>query len=121
MQLLTVRHLTTYRYRRPVSFGEHRMMLRPRDGYDQRLIEARLEISPEPVKLHWAHDVFGNSVAIARFSGAAAELRFDSTIRLDHSSSNALEFQLEDYARTYPFTYGSEESPDLLRSIERRL
>jgi transglutaminase-like putative cysteine protease len=120
MQLLTVRHLTTYRYRRPVSFGDHRMMLRPRDGFDQRLIEARIDISPEPVELRWAHDVFGNSVAIARFSGAAAELRFDSTIRLDHSSSNALEFQIEDYARTYPFTYGSEESPDLLRSIERQ-
>ena len=119
MQLLTVRHLTIYRYRRPVSFGDHRMMLRPRDGFDQRLIEARVDISPEPVELHWAHDVFGNSVAIARFSGAAAELRFDSTIRLDHSPTNTLEFQLEDYARTYPFTYGSEESPDLLRSIER--
>ena len=59
MQLLTVRHVTTYRYRRPVSFGEHRMMLRPRDSYDQRLIEARLDISPEPAVLRWMHDVFG--------------------------------------------------------------
>ena len=48
MQLLTVRHVTTYRYRRPVSFGEHRMMLRPRDSYDQRLIEVRLDITPQP-------------------------------------------------------------------------
>ena len=46
MQLLTVRHVTTYRYRQPVSFGEHRMMLRPRDSYDQRLLEARLVITP---------------------------------------------------------------------------
>ena len=34
---LSVRHLTTYRYARPVELGEHRMMLRPRDGHDQRL------------------------------------------------------------------------------------
>src|SRR5713101_6311890 len=120
MQLLTVRHITTYRYKQPVAFGEHRMMLRPRDSYDQRLIETRLAITPEPSELRWVHDVFGNCVAIARFSGRAADLSFDSTIRLDHSPTNALEFQIEDYARTYPFTYGSEESPDLLRSIERQ-
>jgi transglutaminase-like putative cysteine protease len=121
MQLLTVRHVTTYRYKQPVSFGEHRMMLRPRDSYDQRLIEARLGISPEPAELRWLHDVFGNCVAVARFAGRAAELRVDSMIRLDHEPTpNALEFQIEEYARTYPFSYGAEEGPDLLRSIERQ-
>lgn len=119
MQLLTVRHVTTYRYRKPVQFGEHRMMLRPRDSYDQRLIEATLDIVPEPTGLYWVHDVFGNCVAIARFSTAARELRFDSMIRLDHSPTNALEFELEDHARIYPFTYPADESPDLLRLIER--
>ncbi len=120
MQLLTVRHVTTYRYRQPVSFGEHRMMLRPRDSYDQRLIEARLIIQPEPIAVRWVHDVFGNCVALASFDGQSDELRVDSMIRLDHSASNALDFQLEDYAREYPFSYGSEEQPDLLRSIERQ-
>jgi transglutaminase-like putative cysteine protease len=117
--LLTVRHVTTYRYRQKVRFGEHRLMFRPRDSYDQRLIEAALDIAPEPAELHWIHDVFGNCVAIARFSTAAETLRFDSTIRLDHSPTNALDFELEDYARAYPFTYSADESPDLLRSIER--
>jgi len=120
MKLLTVRHVTTYRYKQLVSFGEHRMMLRPRDSYDQRLIESRLTIDPEPSILNWTHDVFGNCVAIARFSRRADQLTFDSTIRLDHESNNALEFELEDYAREYPFSYGSEEVPDLLRTIERQ-
>ncbi len=48
MTLLTVRHTTTYRYKQPVSFGEHRMMFRPRDSYDQKLLEAWLTIKPEP-------------------------------------------------------------------------
>jgi len=120
MQFLTVRHITSYRYKQPVAFGEHRMMLRPRDSYDQKLIEVRLDITPEPASLRWQHDVFGNCVAIARFSGRFTELCFDSTIRLDHTPANAVEFQIEDYASTYPFSYGSEESPDLLRSIERQ-
>jgi transglutaminase-like putative cysteine protease len=120
MKILTVRHVTTYRYKQPVSFGEHRMMLRPRDSYDQRLIEAKLVIDPEPAALNWMHDPFGNCVAIARFSGRAAELTFDSTIRLDHERNNALEFQLDDYALDYPFSYSSEEVPDLMRMIERQ-
>ncbi len=120
MKLLTVRHVTTYRYKQPVSFGEHRMMLRPRDSYDQRLIEARLVLTPEPASLHWMHDAFGNCVAIARFSGRAAELQFDSTIRLDHEPNNPLDFALDDYALDYPFSYSSEEIPDLSRCIERQ-
>jgi hypothetical protein len=33
MTILTIRHITVYRYRVPVGFGAHRMMFRPRDGY----------------------------------------------------------------------------------------
>src|SRR3954447_15536519 len=119
MPILTVRHVTTYRYRQPVAFGEHRMMLRPREGHDQRLFEAQLDINPKPAELRGLHDVFGNSVAVARFAGRARELRFDSLVRLDHRPLNALDFQIEDYARTFPFSYGREEIPDLARSIER--
>ena len=115
MTILTVRHVTSYRYKQAVAFGEHRMMLRPRDSYDQKLLETRLTITPEPLDIRWVHDVFGNCVAIARFAGRAQELRFESIIRLDHSPSNALDFQIEEYAKRYPFTYGAEDMPDLLR------
>ncbi len=120
MPVIRVRHVTTYRYKQPVGFGEHRMMLRPRDSYDQKLLESSLQITPEPVELRWVHDVFGNCVAIARFAGRAAELRFDSVIRLEHSATNALDFQIEDYATRYPFSYGADDMPDLLRLIERQ-
>ena len=119
MPVLTVRHVTTYRYKQPVSFGEHRIMFRPRDSYDQRLIEAELNITPEPADVSWLHDVFGNCVAKVHFTGRAKELRFECIIRLDHSAAGALRFQTADYARSYPFSYGAEDMPDLLRSIER--
>jgi transglutaminase-like putative cysteine protease len=120
MPVRTVHHVTTYRYRQPVSFGEHRMMLRPREGHGQRLLESRLDITPEPSSLRWIKDVFGNHVAYARFSKRAQELRFDSTMVLDHAPNHAPDFPLEDYAETFPFTYGAEEMPDLLRLIERQ-
>ena len=65
MRLLTVRHVTIYRYSEPVRFGEHRMMFRPRESHDLRLVSTKLEILPRPSDLRWLHDVFDNSVAIA--------------------------------------------------------
>jgi transglutaminase-like putative cysteine protease len=120
MAVLSVRHVTTYSYKRPVRFGDHRIMFRPRDSYDQRLISSDLIIRPEPRKLRWLHDVFGNCVAIASFGGEASVLEFDSTIVLDHTPSNVPDYSIEDYARTYPFSYGAEEMPDLVRLIERQ-
>jgi len=120
MLVITVRHATTYRYRQPVAFGEHRMMLRPRDSHDQKLLDAKLFITPEPADIRWVLDVFGNCVAIARFAGRAQELRIESVIRLDHSPTNVLDCQIEEYAKRYPFAYGADEMPDLLRLIERQ-
>ena len=46
MPVVSIRHLTTYRYRNPVGFGEHRMMLRPLETFDQRLLSAEIEMVP---------------------------------------------------------------------------
>jgi transglutaminase-like putative cysteine protease len=56
MPILTVRHVTAYYYKTPVAFGEHRMMLRPRDDDDQQVLETKLEISPKPSQLTWTRD-----------------------------------------------------------------
>lgn len=120
MPIVTVAHSTRYSYKQPVGFGEHRLMVRPRESYDQRLIEARLTIDPEPVEIRWLHDVFGNAVAIVRFDRKrATELVFDSFVRMEHDPVVRETVAIESYARTYPFTYSSEDMPDLLRSIER--
>lgn len=118
--ILDIRHLTTYRYRQPVAFGEHRMLLRPREGHDQRIIEARLDIQPAPSEIRWLHDVFGNSVGVARFDGRARELRVSSVVRLDHTPTNALDYPMERDAETYPFSYDVDDMADLARSVERQ-
>jgi len=120
MPILTISHVTEYDYRQPVTFGEHRIMVRPRESYDQRLIEAELNIDPKPSELRWLHDVFGNSVAIALFKKRAAQLRVESLVRMEHNPIDKKGIEVEDYARLYPFTYSSEDMPDLLRSIERQ-
>jgi transglutaminase-like putative cysteine protease len=121
LPLLTVQHITTYRYKHPVSFGEHRMMFRPRDSQDQRLLSHSLVIEPEPALLEWRQDVFGNCITVARFTGRAAILRFESTLQVDHQGGPVHPDSLEDHARRLPFAYDSDEMPDLLRSIERQM
>ncbi|EJL24952.1 transglutaminase family protein [Novosphingobium sp. AP12] len=120
MPLLTIHHTTLYRYQQPVSLGEHRIMMRPREAFDQRLLSARLIIDPEPSELRWLHDVFGNSVAVASFERRTARLTITSETTLEHAPLAQTQVDVEDYARLFPFTYSAEDMPDLLRSIERQ-
>jgi transglutaminase-like putative cysteine protease len=123
MPILSIRHLTRYRYRKPVAFGEHRMMFRPLESYDQRVLSSSLTITPEPSQLHQVHDVFGNCVAIARFGARAREIVFDSRVSLDHRPQPAfvgLDGETQPYVGALPLTYDREDLPDLLRSIERQ-
>jgi transglutaminase-like putative cysteine protease len=118
MPILSIRHVTTYHYNQPVAFGEHRMMLRPRDDDDQKVIEAELEITPRPRQLSWTRDCFGNHVATAHFDDRSRELRVASSIRLDHAPADFRATDIEDFARIYPFAYASEDWPGLQRFIQ---
>jgi transglutaminase-like putative cysteine protease len=88
-------------------------MFRPRDSADQRLIAASLRVTPEPDAVRWIHDVFGNCVTLIGFERPAAELRFQSLIRLEHTPQKGPDLQIDESALTYPFDYGAEEIADL--------
>ena len=119
MQRLFVEHKTVYRYRRPVKFGVHRLMFRPRDSHDLRLLDATISISPQS-KLRWLHDVFGNSVTLAEFDDPADELVCVSRIEIErHPIPDKLNFPIEPFAQVIPFSYPLKEVPDLGRTIER--
>jgi transglutaminase-like putative cysteine protease len=115
-----VHHSTVYRYSELVGLGEHRMLFRPRESHDLRLIQTNLEITPEPAHLRWLHDPFDNSVAVATFEGTTTELRFESTVMLEHCETSMPEYPLEDYARTYPFRYSDDDFPTLMRALAPR-
>jgi transglutaminase-like putative cysteine protease len=117
MSFLTVRHATVYRYSEPVGLGEHRMMFRPRESHDLRLIRTSLAITPEPVQLRWLHDPFDNSIAVAAFQGTTCELRFESTVTLEHFESTVPEYPIEESAKTYPFRYSDEDFSNLARGL----
>src|SRR5882757_8175880 len=120
MPALTIRHVTTYRYRQPVAFGEHRMMLRPRDSHDQKVIDATLGITPQPSSLRFDRDAFGNHVAIAEFAAEATELSFESVVSVEHSPSNPANLALDNGDLTLPVDYSGHCEPDLDDCLLRR-
>lgn len=120
MTLLQVRHETIYRYARPVRFGEHRMLLRPRDSMEQTLESFGLAIRPRPVSMRWIHDVFGNGIAIAQFDEAAEQLQMVATMVLDHTPELTPAFEIDDRVKTYPFDYGDIDAIDLSPNLRRQ-
>lgn len=118
MYTLEIVHRTRYDYSSPVALGGHRLMFRPRDSHDLRLLDTGLTIEPAAV-VRWIHDPFGNSIALAQFEGTTETLEITSTIRLEHFGLPLALPPIEDYARTLPFSYVAEEAPDLARYVER--
>ena len=118
MKLLTVRHATTFRYARPVAFGQHRLMLGPRDSHDLRLVSAELTLSP-PGNIRWMHDVFGNSVALVDFRAPGGMLSIVSNLKIERYGLEGPAFPIAPEAEFYPFIYSSSDRVDLGRLLEQ--
>ena len=107
-----ITHTTVYRYRQPVSFGEHRVMFRPRDSHDLRVLATDLEVSPA-AKVRMIQDPHSNSVALVQPLHEASELRIVCTFTIEHAPADVLELPLSPSAETFPFAYSVEERFDL--------
>jgi hypothetical protein len=112
MTRLSTYHATVYRYRQPVLLGPHRMMLRPREACDLRLISHDLTVSPE-AEITWAHDVAGNAVATARFSAPTEQLLVESRAKVEITASAWPVFTIAAEAINYPFSYSDDDLIDL--------
>lgn len=83
---LHIRHVTTYQYAQPVRLGPHRLMLRPRDSFDLRILDTQIDIFPAAA-LSWSHDVYGNPICVATFGEMADRLEITSGLVLRRYAS----------------------------------
>ena len=109
---LNIRHTTVYRYNRPVSLGPHRLMLRPRESRDLRLIASTLTVVPAAT-ITWANDVFGNAIATASFQGMTDTLSIEATAAIELDAAAWPVFDIAASAITYPFSYAEDAWTDL--------
>jgi transglutaminase-like putative cysteine protease len=109
---LRIRHKTTYRYHKPVKLGPHRLMLRPRESRELRLMSNFVTVTPAAT-VTWAHDVCGNAVALATFGALADHLVIDSVAELELDAAPWPVFDIAASAADSPFFYAREEWIDL--------
>ncbi len=79
MSRLRITHTTTYRYAEPVEFGIHRLVVRPREGHDLQVESLSLAVTPA-CRITWHRDIFGNSIALARFLERSPVLEFRNEV-----------------------------------------
>lgn len=110
--LLRVRHVTRYRYKRPVKFGPHHAMFRPHESNDLRLLDFDFKTYPAS-SLTWVHDVFSNSTLVFHFSEASEVLEIECAFSVVRSTVYEPVFPIEKFARRYPFDYPQDQVIDL--------
>ena len=107
-----ITHTTRYRYRQAVRFGEHRVMFRPRDSHDLRVLATDLRVFPDS-DIRLIQDPHSNSVALVQPLRRASELEIVCQFTIEHAHTNNLELPLSPSAELFPFAYGVDERFDL--------
>ncbi|HYD45347.1 MAG TPA: transglutaminase family protein [Phenylobacterium sp.] len=104
MTRLLIRHETRYSYERPVSFGAHRLLVRPRDSHAVRVLDASLSFDPNGTT-RWMYDALGNSVCWLQPQGEAQSLSIVSRLTIERFPTPITEAQVEDPHTATPIVY----------------
>lgn len=107
--IFDITHTTEYRYARPVELGEHRLMFRPRDSHDLRVLATDLQVEPEGAEIRLVIDAYENSIALVQPASPSDTLKFTCLFTVEHTGSRALDLPLSPGAEHYPFEYAAED------------
>jgi transglutaminase-like putative cysteine protease len=113
MKRIRIIHKTEYHYNQPVSFGPHRIMMRPREGHDVHIVRGRLDVEPIAT-VRWLRDIYSNSIALLTFSQPFRTLRVFGEVDVDLHDDNPIECLIDPSARQFPFQYAPEEQVELI-------
>ena len=105
-------HTTTYNYRQPVTFGEHRVMFRPRESHDLRVLATDLQVVPDS-QIRLIQDPHSNSVALVQPNVPSDKLEIVCSFTIEHAHTNNEELPISPSAEWFPFSYSVQERFDL--------
>jgi transglutaminase-like putative cysteine protease len=111
-----VTHTLTYRYSAPVLLGPHRFCLKPRGHGFQKLVDFRLEISPEPSRLYPLVAASGDEILRARFEGGSDQFLVRATSIVETDTPPLLQACLEENEPHLPYPVGHLNG-DLMGSL----
>jgi YD repeat-containing protein len=108
MGTLRIRHETFYTYEQPVSFSQHRLLVRPRDSHAIRVVDAVLTVSP-PGDVHWVYDALGNSVCCFTPQGQSTALSLISELVIERFPASLMDLQVPDPQSATPVVYATAD------------
>lgn len=113
MKRIRILHNTDYHYRVPIVLGPHRALVRPREGHDVHIADARLEIEPQ-AQVRWLRDIYGNSIAVLTFHEPTQHFSLRSDVTVVFHDNGPAECLLEPSAALYPFQYNANEQIEIV-------
>ncbi|MBB3985754.1 uncharacterized protein (DUF2126 family)/transglutaminase-like putative cysteine protease [Sagittula marina] len=109
----SIRHLTHYKYDRPVKLSPQIIRLRPAPHSRTRVISHSLKVGPEPHFVNHQQDIYGNWLARFVFPEPVTEFSIEVDLVADMTVYNPFDFFLEEEAQQWPFEYPAELQNDL--------
>ncbi len=108
MTRLMILHETRYDYDRPVGFGPHRLLIRPRDSHSMRVVEASLKVTP-PGEIRWLYDALGNCVCLFQPRGVSTALAITSQLVIERFPARLTDVVVSDPRTAVPVVYERED------------
>ena len=109
----SIRHLTHYKYDRPVTLAPQIIRLRPAPHSRTRVISHSIKISPEGHFVNHQQDPYGNWLSRYVFPEPVREFRIEVDLVADMTVYNPFDFFVDETAEKWPFDYPVELLDDL--------
>lgn len=102
---VALRHVTRYRYDRPVTLSPHVVRLRPAPHCRTPVLSYSLRVTPEEHFINWQQDPQANYQARLVFNKPTHEFAIEVDLVAELAVFNPFDFFLEPQAEHFPFRY----------------
>ena len=110
---VALKHVTRYKYDRPVSLGPQVVRLRPAPHCRTPVLSYSLRVEPEKHFINWQQDPFANYLARLVFPEKTTEFTVTVDLVAEMAVYNPFDFFLEPHAQTFPFQYDEAQQIEL--------
>ena len=110
---VALKHVTRYKYDRPVALGPQVVRLRPAPHCRTPVLSYSLRIEPTQHFINWQQDPFANYLARLVFPEKTTEFTVTVDLVAEMAVYNPFDFFLEPHAQTFPFAYDEAQQIEL--------